>query len=162
MMQITEPVTMLTDYALGIANLFFAFSTYNNFNSTNRVNGLLLLLGFLAQALSAFVGGAFHGFALYLLGSTRQQMWTLLVLSIGVAIGFLCSAIHSADVHREQGKWIVAAVVIGVAGLAIQMSGLGVSQDFNHNDIFHVTQIAAMCLFFKGARRLQDRAYSPR
>jgi hypothetical protein len=49
-----------------------------------------------------------------------------------------------------------------VTGLAIQMSGFGLHRDFNHNDIFHVIQIVAMFLFFKGARDLQDRAYSPR
>jgi hypothetical protein len=161
-MQITEPVTMLTDYALGAANLFFAVSIYSNFNSKNRVTGLLLLLGFAAHALSAFAGGTFHGFALQLQTSGRQQVWTLIAVSIGAAIGFLASAIHAADVHRESGRWIVMGISLGVMGLAIQMSGFGLHRDFNHNDIFHVIQIVAMYFFFKGARDLRDRAYSPR
>src|SRR5215510_1473270 len=82
-MQITEPLTMLTDYVLGVANLFFAFSIYAGMDSRNRVSGLLLLLGFLAQSVSALAGGTFHGFALYLHEARRQQLWTLITLSIG-------------------------------------------------------------------------------
>jgi len=157
-MQITEPVTMLTDFALGAVNLFFAFATYNNFNSKNRVVSLLLLLGFLAQALSGIAGGVFHGFSLEMTNATRQQIWNLTLLGIGATLGFLASAIHAADVRRENGKWIVAGVAIGVAGLGIQMTGFRLHQSFNHNDIFHVIQIAGIFLFFKGARRLRDRA----
>src|SRR6266566_7465148 len=47
-MQITEPVTMLTDYALGVANLFFTVSILATLNSKNKVTALLLALGFLA------------------------------------------------------------------------------------------------------------------
>jgi hypothetical protein len=116
------------------------------------------LLGFLAQALSGISGGVFHGFSLEMTGATRQQIWNLTLLGIGATLGFLASAVHAADVERENGKWIAAGVAIGVAGLGIQMSGWRLHEAFNHNDIFHVIQIAAIYLFFKGARRLQDRA----
>jgi hypothetical protein len=58
-MHISEPVTMLTDYALGLLNLFFAISTYNGMHARNRVSGLLLLLGFAFQAISGFSAGRF-------------------------------------------------------------------------------------------------------
>ena len=161
-MHISEPVTMLTDYALGLLNLFFAISTYNGMHARNRVSGLLLLLGFAFQAISGFSGGTFHGFADYLQASGRQSVWNLTVLSIGASLGFLASAIHAADVHRVHGRWIVAGVVLGVAGLGIQATHFRAHQPFNHNDIFHVIQLVAMFLFFRGARHLIDRAYSPR
>ena len=62
-MQITEPVTMLTDYALGAVNLFFAISILTKLHSRNKVSGLLLLLAFLSQTIAGFVGGTYHGFA---------------------------------------------------------------------------------------------------
>ena len=105
---------MLTDYALGAANLFFAISIYNRMHSRNRVTGLLLLLGFLAQALSGVAGGTFHGFALQVQAATHRRLWDLTMLSVGATLGFLASAVHAADVHRENGQWIVAAVVIVV------------------------------------------------
>ena len=153
---------MLTDYALSAANLFFAISTYNSMNSRNRVTGLLLLQGFVAQAVSGFAGGTFHGFALQLETSTRQLFWNVVVFSVGATLGFLGSAIHAADVQRENGKWLVGAVVIAVAGLGVQLTGFRAHRDFNHNDIFHMIQIVAMSMFFRGSRRLLDRAYSPR
>ena len=161
-MQITEPVTMLTDYALGAANLLFAISTYSRLHSANRVTGLLLLLGFLAESISAFAGGTFHGFAAHLQGGNRQTLWNLTMVSAGCALAFLSSGVHSADVRRNNGQWIVGGVLVAVASLGIQLTGFRSHQDFNHNDIFHLILISAMYLFYKGARNLQDRAYSPR
>ena len=160
-MQITDPVTMLTDYALGLENLFFAISIYLGIHSANRVTGLLLLLGFLAEALSGFAGGTFHGFAA-MLQAPRQPLWNLTLLCIGATIAFLASAIHAADVHRANGQWIVAGIVVGVTGLGVQVTGFRAHQMWNHNDMFHIIQIVAMFLFFRGARVLKDRAHSPR
>jgi hypothetical protein len=39
-----------------------------------------------------------------------------------------------------------------LAGLA-QASGLALHERFNHNDLYHVLQIAAMFLFYRGVRR---------
>jgi hypothetical protein len=161
-MQITEPVTMLTDYALGAANLSFAVLTYTNFNSKNRVSGLLLLLGYLGEAISGFAGGTFHGFAMEFQKADLQWFWNITMVSAGATMAFLASAVHAADVRRENGKWIVVGVVTAVLGLAIQVTGFRSKQPVNHNDVFHVILIAAMYFFFRGARRLQDRAYSPR
>jgi hypothetical protein len=161
-MQITEPVTMLTDYALGAVNLFFAISTFNRMDSSNRVSGLLLLLGFSFQAISAFIGGTFHGFATHFDAAALRGLWNLTLLSIGATVGFLGGGIHSAHIPRENGKWIVAAVVVALVGVAVQVSGFRARQAFNHNDVFHLIVIVSMYLFFKGCRTLQDRGYSPR
>src|SRR6516165_8434924 len=74
-MQITEPVTMLTDYALGAVNLFFAISILTKLHSRNKVSGLLLLLGFLSQAVSGFAGGTYHGFAAQFEAHTIKSVW---------------------------------------------------------------------------------------
>jgi uncharacterized protein DUF6962 len=158
-MQITEPLTMLTDYALGIENLFFSIAVYSRMHPRNRVTGLLFLLGYLAQAVSGIAGGTFHGFALYISPTTRQELWNIVVLSVGASLGFLASGIHAADVHGESGRWIVAGVAVGILGLGIQVSGFRAHQFLSHNDIFHTIQIAAMYLFFRGASHLEDRAY---
>jgi ABC-type multidrug transport system permease subunit len=161
-MQITEPVTMLTDYALGAVNLFFTISILTKLHSRNRVSGILILLGFLSQTIAGFAGGTYHGFALELSSPALRSVWNLTVLTIGASIAFLMSGVHAADVHKENGNWIVAAVAIGVLGYGIQLTGFRSHQNFNHNDLFHVIQIAAMFLFFRGASRLEDRPYSPR
>ena len=108
-MQITEPVTMLTDYALGAANLLFAFFILSRMNTRNRVTGLLLLLGFLAEGVAAIAGGTFHGFAKQLDAGIHQTLWNLIMLTAGATIALLASGIHAANVRKENGNWIVAA-----------------------------------------------------
>jgi hypothetical protein len=38
----------------------------------------------------------------------------------------------------------------------VQASGYTLQRNFNHNDLYHVIQTAAMLLFYIGARRLRD------
>jgi hypothetical protein len=161
-MQITEPVTMLTDYVLGIANLLFAISTFRTLNSKNRVSGLLLLLGFIGVGIASIAGGTYHGFRATLDPANVRIVWNITTISIGCAIAFLASSIHSASVQRDSGQWLIAATAVAILSLLIQASGFRRHLDYNHNDLFHVVLLAAMYLFYKGARHLQDRAYSPR
>src|SRR5204863_7346902 len=159
-MHITEPVTMLTDYALAAANLFFTLSILPTLNSRNKVTALLLTLGFLAGAISGGAGGTFHGFSLHFEEAALKRLWNLTLCSIGATGAFFVSAVHAADVRREEANWMISAVVVTLIGLGIQVTGFRSHEYFNHNDIFHVVQIGAMYLFFRGARYLNDRPYS--
>ena len=40
----------------------------------------------------------------------------------------------------------------------MQASGFAPHPSFNHNDLYHVIQVAAMFLLYRGARTLNDRA----
>ena len=51
---------------------------------------------------------------------------------------------------------MLAAAVVSALAAAVQASGFSLHQHFNHNDLYHVIQIAAMALLYKGARRLRD------
>lgn len=56
-------------------------------------------------------------------------------------------------------KWngpILAGVAVSLVAAAVQASGLALHPHFNHNDLYHVIQIAAMVLFYRGARSLKD------
>jgi hypothetical protein len=58
---------------------------------------------------------------------------------------------------REPGsRWILAGVGISVAAAAVQASGFDPHRHFNHNDLYHVIQIAAMLAYYRGVRRLAD------
>jgi hypothetical protein len=57
--------------------------------------------------------------------------------------------------------WILAGVAVSViAGLA-QASGVALHERFNHNDLYHVLQIAAMFLFYCGVRRYATEERRP-
>jgi hypothetical protein len=55
-------------------------------------------------------------------------------------------------VWRLNG-WMLAGVAVSIlAGLA-QASGISLHPHFNHNDLYHVIQIAAMFLFYNGLKK---------
>jgi len=46
--------------------------------------------------------------------------------------------------------WMLAGVAVSVAAGAVQASGFALHRHFNHNDLYHVIQIAALLLFYRG------------
>ncbi len=158
-MQITEPVTMLTDYALGAFGLYFAMMLSRSIGNKNRTCGRFWSTGFAAHAVAAFAGGTYHGFTSMLIPSTLVSLWNVTVLSIGAGSAFMIAGVMTASVKKQdesRGK-LVAGLCVTLAGFAIQQSGFRHGAHFNHNDAFHLIQIAAFYLFFRGARLLQDR-----
>jgi hypothetical protein len=56
-------------------------------------------------------------------------------------------------------KWngaILAGVAVSLLAAAVQAGGLAPHPHFNHNDLYHVIQVGAMVLFYRGARVLRD------
>jgi len=56
-------------------------------------------------------------------------------------------------------KWngaILAGAAVSMAAALVQASGVALHRHFNHNDLYHVIQIAAMVLLYRGARQLRD------
>lgn len=52
--------------------------------------------------------------------------------------------------------WLVGGIVISFVAAAIQQSGFDFHRYLNHNDLYHLIQIAAFHLLYMGARQLQD------
>jgi hypothetical protein len=73
---------------------------------------------------------------------------------IDTAIAFAAVAV----LHLWRfNAWILAGVAVSVIAAVVQASGIALHPNFNHNDLYHVIQIAAMLLLYRGARRLEDR-----
>src|SRR3989304_816379 len=155
-MQISEPVTMLTDYALGAASACFAVSLSRNLRPQNRTCLRLWVLGFAGIAVAAFLGGTYHGFALALSPPALRSLWNITIFSIGMSGAFMVSGVIAASTkkHPASKVWLQSGVVLTAAGFGVQLTGFRQGADFNHNDAFHVSQIAALYLFFRGARLL--------
>lgn len=59
--------------------------------------------------------------------------------------------------HREAGaRWILAGVAASAVAAGAQASGFMLHESFSHNDLYHVIQIAAMALFYRGASTIRD------
>jgi hypothetical protein len=81
----------------------------------------------------------------------RHDEFIYVVIDTGIAFA-LVAALH---LWRVNG-WILAGVAVSVAAALVQASGFALHRHFNHNDLYHVIQIAAMVLLYRGARQLRD------
>ena len=87
----------------------------------------------------------------YCIWMASRDDFILVVIDTGIAFAAL-AALH---LWRLNG-WILAGVAVSVAAALVQASGLALHEHFNHNDLYHVIQAAAMVLLYRGARRLGD------
>jgi hypothetical protein len=54
------------------------------------------------------------------------------------------------------GSWLTAGVAVSFLAAGVQLGGLTLAEHFNHNDLYHVVQMLALVMFYRGASRLQD------
>lgn len=79
------------------------------------------------------------------------------IVDTGTAL-VLIAALHLWSAAQDRAsRWILAGVGVSVLAAAVQVSGFAPHRHFNHNDLYHVIQIAAMILFWAGVKRLRDR-----
>jgi len=200
-MNISEPMTLVTDYLLAGVAAWLAVLLLRNSESHNSRK--CWAIAFAALALGAFLGGTWHGFV------QNALLWKATVLAVGAAsfgmVAGSASATLSGAARRlvlrlalvkllvycawmmlrddfifviiDSGvafaavaafhlwKWngfLLGGVALSVAAALVQASGLALHAHFNHNDLYHVIQIAAVVLLYRGARRLSDaRAPTP-
>jgi uncharacterized protein DUF6962 len=152
-MHFSEPVTTLTDYALGTVSLYFAIALLRAHPPKWR-SVRLWSIGFFASAVAAFVGGTFHALKFQVADSVLNALWNITIYSIGASGAFMVSGVLVSSIHRyhKSRRPLLNGIWITLAGVLIQQSGVPL-----HNDIFHITQIVALYFFFSGARLLEDR-----
>ncbi|MDA2933750.1 hypothetical protein MYX82_05350 [Acidobacteria bacterium AH-259-D05] len=208
-MNITEPVTMLTDYTLGLLCLGLGWKLFRLAARRRQTSLALWARAFFATALSAFLGGTVHGFALILSENLILGMWKATLYLTGIASFFMLSAVIVASfpptlsrwglglatlklaaylvwmfnhqdfrfVVYDYGSamllilafqlfafykklagavWIVTGIVLSFVAAAIQQSGFSLHTHFNHNDLFHVVQMGAFYLLYRGGEVLND------
>ena len=112
-MQITEPVTMLTDYALAAASLYFAFLLARTLGPRNRVSAWLWCAAFLTSAVAALLGGIYHGFASHFDTGALRSIWNVAVFVMGLSCGCMVGGIHAAYMQREDGSVILQVLDTG-------------------------------------------------
>lgn len=158
-MQITEPMTLLTDYILAVGSLFFAVRLKATTQNQGQTCRKLWGLAFLFAAAAALLGGTYHGFSVYLGEFLHPALWNSTVYFIGLASGLMIAGTLSAALNRqdESVRWFLSGVGISLLGLGIQQSDLALHKHLNHNDLSHLILLGALYLFYRGSRLLQDR-----
>jgi hypothetical protein len=149
-MKIVEPATMLTDYLLAAVSLVLAFKLFPRKAFSWQDGRFLWSIGFVIAATAAVTGGTFHGFALYLEPATRHTLWIVTVYLIGAATGFMLSGTFVEP--RKSKPILIAGLAVTLVGLAVVKSKIQLHPSFNHNDLYHLIQIGAFYLFYRGMR----------
>jgi len=125
--------------------------------------GLLFLLGVLhgysGGRLRAIVAAvAVAKFALFSLWIAVNDNFSLVVydsvLTMFVVI-ILCT--WGAWVQRTpSAPWVLAGLLVSMVGALFQQGRVSIHPHFDHNDLYHVIQIAAMYFLYRGGLLLRD------
>ena len=92
------------------------------------------------------------------LGAARSDAFGLALGAYTAAM--LVAAVQQATAYASarapSAAWILAGVALSVAGGAVQVMRLAPHPRFNHNDLYHVIQMGALYLFYRGGLLLVD------
>ena len=137
-----------TVYSIGLAGLtMLAGTVIASFIEPVRV---LLLIFVTAKFLAYGAWMVNHNLFLYVIVDYGSGMLLLLLLQV----------YSYYRRHDPRVKWLIGGVLVSFLAAAAQLSGLRLHEHFNHNDLYHLIQLAGLCLFYKGAVLLKDADYS--
>jgi hypothetical protein len=154
-MTITEPATLVTDYLLATAGITCAILTFR-LRSSHRAMALWIL-AFTCSAVAALAGGTVHGFRNYLGAALEKGLWDTAMVFIGATAAFLISAAIVSSLRRKEMqyvRWLKRGLTLSVTGFFVQKLGLSPSPYFNHNDLYHLIQIAGFWCLYQGIKRI--------
>jgi hypothetical protein len=95
----------------------------------------------------------------YMLAIARRPEFRIAVADYGGALAILCAGAAYAWVRWSEpgASWLISAVLVSLVGGVIQARRVSLHRHFNHNDLYHLIQIVALYLFYRGGTLLVDR-----
>lgn len=134
-----------TVYAIGFATLFLFFG----------VSGDLIRNRRLRLTIEIF---ALVEFVVYMAWISFRPDFLYVILDYGSALLLIGGAAIASWKRLPEAGWFVASVVTSVVAAVVQQSGIALHRHFNHNDLYHVIQIAALWLLYRGIANLRTRS----
>lgn len=111
--------------------------------------------GALRRALLAAAGLQLAVYSAWML---THDEYRYVVIDTAISMGALIVLhSHMAVSRRDVAScWILGGVGASALGATAQLFHVALHEHFNHNDLYHVVQIAAMTLFYRGGKLLRD------
>lgn len=109
-MRITEPMTMITDYVMGIFALSFAARLAGHDVAGQQLSVRLWAAAFVMTAVASFAGGTCHGFVQSMPGAAGRALWKVTLIATGVGSACLLGAAVVAAVAGPL-RMVLAGVV---------------------------------------------------
>ena len=95
----------------------------------------------------------------YLFRVARRPDFRVAAADYGAALGvLLLGALYAMARWRAAGTgWLVAGVLVSLVAGVVQARRITPHRHFNHNDLYHVIEMVALYLFYRGGALLVDR-----
>jgi hypothetical protein len=86
----------------------------------------------------------------------RAPRFAVMASDAALSLGLIALVEAAAWLRGDAASapWLLAAIAITAAGVAVQQSGRGLHRALNHNDLMHVAQLVATWLFYRGIAQL--------
>jgi Family of unknown function (DUF6962) len=86
----------------------------------------------------------------YMSWMTVHSDFVWVVIDYGIAL--LIVGVVQLVRRGPSTPWVIGSIVVSVLGAFVQMSRLTLHEHFNHNDLYHVIQLVALWLLYRGGR----------
>lgn len=138
------------EFAIGIGSLCLLLGVAELYASGRWLTGLrvLALAKFLVYMVS-IAGSDEYVFAIYDSGVT---------VAVSIAIALVALRLW----HHPSTGWLLAGYGVSILAAFVQLSGLRLSEHFNHNDLYHLIQLIAMTLLFRAGLDFGEAMKRPR
>ena len=95
----------------------------------------------------------------FLVRARREPEFRVAAADYGAALAILLvAAAYETFRRRAPGMtWLIAGVLVSLVAALVQARRLAPHRHFNHNDLYHVIQMAALYAFYRGGALLVDR-----
>ena len=105
------------------------------------------LIALAAAKLAAYAG--------WMLGHD-DFVWVIADYGSSLLVALVANAAAWWRRRAAGAAWIVGGILVSFLGAGVQASGFALHRHFNHNDLYHVIQIAGLWLLYRGARLARD------
>jgi hypothetical protein len=116
-----EPATTLTDYGLTVLSMALGWVLLRQARHDGVHSRMWWAAAFLALALSALLGGTYHGFAPMLGRPTGVWLWRLTTYAIGAAALCMALAANRAALPGRLRGWIAASWSLAYSAFLLAM-----------------------------------------
>jgi len=124
---ISQPLTLATDYALGLTALAAAVLLARKRQDPRSLPARLWAAGFASLAAAAFLGGTWHGFAPRLPEIAAEAIWKATLAATGLASFLLVAGTARGSVGRRPAAAITA---LAAAKLAAFLAWAGFHDEY--------------------------------
>lgn len=111
-MLITEPITMLTDYAIAVEIFVFAILLFRKSYLQKHFAISLWAVAFVFVGLAAALGGTCHGFTYYLRDASLRLLWYFMIYFLSFASFFMLMAAVFSTLSRPLQVWFLIGAAI--------------------------------------------------